>query len=246
MYEMVRKLPVSAFAVLLNVYNQIWDRGKIIPSWKESIVIPIPKPTANKSKPESYRPIALTSVLCKLFERIMTSRLEWHLDSQHLMNPLQSGFRKQRCTTDHIVRLQDSVHKAINNKKHTLAVFLDFSKAFDMLWKEGLLHKLHSLGVGGNMHRFISDSLTDRIIQVRVGNVLSDKVQMDNGTPQGSIISPMLFNIMINDLPSPTANTAESAIYADDSSAWSSGKNLKTINSDIQKHLDGVNKWSNS
>jgi len=156
------------------------------------------------------------------------------------MNPLQSCFRKQRCPTDHIVKLTK------NNKEHSLAVFLDFSKAFYMFWKEGLLHKLHSLAVGGNMHRFISDFLTDRIIQVRVGNVLSDKVQMDNGTPQGSIISPMLFIIMINDLPSPTANTAESAIYADDSSAKSSGENLKTINFDIQKHLDRVNKWSNT
>ena len=117
--------------------------------WKEALVIPIPKPEATKSEPQSYRPIALTAVMCKLFERIVTNRLTWYMESLGLLNPMQSGFRKQRSTCDHIVRLQDNVNKALHNNEHTLAIFLDFSKAFDMVWRAGLLYKLRRLGIGG-------------------------------------------------------------------------------------------------
>ena len=243
-YEMVHHLPTLMFDRLLTVYNRVWEEGKMIPSWKESLVVPILKPNASRERPESYRPIALTACLCKLFERMVKNRLEWYLEANKLINPLQSGFRKQRCTTDHVVRLQDAVHKAINTGKHTLAVFLDFSKAFDMVWKEGLLSKLRQLGVGGNMHRFIDDFLSDRKIRVVVGGQMSGSYSMENGTPQGSVISPTLFNIMINDFPTPTDPATEGAIFADDGSAWRSGGSVKLLNKALQNHLDRVSDWS--
>jgi len=107
--------------------------------------------------------------------------------------------------------------KDINNREYTLAVFLDFSKAFDMVWKNGLLHKLQGYGISGKMYKFVEDFLSDRKIQVRVGDALSEKVIIENGTPQGSIISPLLFNIMINDLPTPTDKDTHAAIFADES-----------------------------
>jgi len=94
------------------------------------------------------------------------------------------------------------------------------------------------------MYMFIKDFLSDRKFQVRVGDVFSEKVHMTNGTPQGSIISPLLFNLMINDLPTPTSRNTEAAIFADESSAWCSGKNLTHLNTAIQVHIDNVTNWS--
>ena len=243
-YEMVHHLPTALTDKLLAVYNRVWEDGKLISSWKESQVIPIPKPKASRDKPESYRPIALTACLCKLLERMIVNRLQWYLEMNGLLNPLQSGFRKQRSTTDHTIRLQDAIHKSISNGQHTLAIFLDFSKAFDMVWKEGLLAKLRRLGVGGNMHRFIDDFLTGRKIRVVVGDQMSDSYDMENGIPQGSVISPTLFNIMINDFPQPADRATEAAIFADDCSAWRSGVNVKLLNKLLQDYLNRATEWS--
>ena len=243
-YEMVKHLPDTANNHLLALFNRIWSEGALIPAWKESLVIPLPKVEADKSKPESYRPIALTSVMCKLFERLIVNRLEWFLEGSSSINPLQSGFRKQRCTIDHVVRLQDDIHKSLHNKENTLAVFLDFSKAFDMVWSEGLLNKLSLHGVNGRMLRWISDFLTGRSIRVAVGGIISNCFEMQNGTPQGSILSPILFNIMINDLPTPVDLMTRSSIFADDSAAWRSGRNVSFLNRKLQKQLDAVADWS--
>ena len=176
-YEMMRNLPMCAQKYLLDLFNRIWSEGKLMKDWKEALVIPIPKPEATKSEPQSYRPIALTAVMCKLFERIVTNRLTWYMESLRLLNPMQSGFRKQRSTCDHIVRLQDNVNKALHNNEHTLAIFLDFSKAFDMVWRAGLLYKLRRLGIGGRIYNWIADFLTGRKIRVRVGAAISEPVR---------------------------------------------------------------------
>jgi len=243
-YEMIHHLPGTARNQLLQIYNKLWKNGKLIPEWKQSLVIPIPKTAADKSKPESYRPIALTAVLCKLLERLVVNRLQWFVEKNKLLNPLQSGFRKQRSTTDHVVRLQDCALKSISTGQYTLAVLLDFSKAYDMVWKDGLLFKLRRMGVCGRMYNWIRDFLSDRTIRVRVGDSLSGEYRMENGTPQGSVISPLLFNIMINDLPSPMDAKTLSSIFADDSATWRSGRNLKLLNDKLQHHLDRVSEWS--
>jgi len=104
---------------------------------------------------------------------------------------------------DHIIRLQDTINKYNNNNNngYTVGVFIDFQSAFDMIWRTGLLIKLKILGITGNIFNFTKNFLTDRSIPVKVGSAFSQKYTLDNGTAQGSIISPLLFLTMINDLP---------------------------------------------
>jgi len=154
-----------------------------------------------------------------------------------ILNNVQCGFRKGRSTVDPIIRLQDVINNYNHNKGFTVGVFIDFQSAFDMMWQSGLLVKLRNLVITGNTFSFIKKFLTHRTIPVKVGSALSQKYIIENGTAQGSIISPLLFLIMINDLPDRLKGV-ESSLFADDSCIFKSGNNLDHIKNYIQDSLD--------
>ena len=241
-YEMLQKLPKCSIKAVLKLYNQIWVNDDFPVSWRHSIVLPVLKPGKDPLNPASYRPISLTPTLCKLMEKLVTNRLTYYVEKNNILNNIQCGFRKGRSTIDHIIRLQDAINKYNNNKGYTVGVFIDFQSAFDMMWRSGLLIKLKNLGLTGNIFSYIKNFLTDRCIQVKVGNALSERFPLDNGTAQGSIISPLLFLIMINDLPD-TLQDIESSLFADDSCLFKSGRNLSHITKSIQNNLDRISTW---
>lgn len=242
-YEMVKHLPQRFLEELLTIYNRLWLNHGYITEWNNSIVIPIKKHSTTGTSPEDYRPIALTSSLCKIMERLVTTRLTWWLESRHLLNIAQTGFRKGKGTVDQLVRLQDDALKSIKNKGYVKAVFLDLTKAFDTLWVPGLMHKLRKLQIPYNSYKFISNFLKDRKIRVRIGGILSDTISIINGTPQGSVISPLLFLIMINDFPTTFDPSLKTSLFADDSAIWKTGRNLQQINSKLQEALNDITHW---
>ena len=241
-YELLKNLPNIALRKLLEMYNYIWSTGTFPTAWKHSIVTPILKAGKNPSDVKSYRPISLTATLCKVMERLVTDRLTYYVETENILNTLQSGFRKNRSTIDHILRLQDTITKQLHSRGYTLAVFVDFKSAFDMVWRNGLLIKLKNYGISGHIFQFIQNFLTDRTIQVSVGGELSSTHTLENGTAQGSIISPLLFAIMINDLPEILGDV-ESSLFADDSCIYKSGRNLKFITNSIQNSVDQLQNW---
>jgi hypothetical protein len=138
--------------------------------------------------------------------------------------------------------LQDSISKYNSNRGFTVAAFLDFEKAYDMLWRPGLLTKVKRLGIHGNMFSFIENFISERTFQVKVGAELSEAKILENGTPQGSIISPILFLIMINDM-AEICPEVEHSLFADDSAVYKSGRNLSVLINDIQRALDLLTDW---
>lgn len=177
---------------LLEVYNKVWREGKLPNAWKEAIVIPIRKPGKEPTKPTSYRPISLTSNLCKIMERTITDRLTYELEKRGVLADCQSGYRKGRSTIDSVIRMETEIRKAQVNKETVVAVFFDIEKAYDMMWKDGVLIKLNKMGIGGRVFNWIKDFLAGRKIQVRIGIDISNQYEVGNGTPQGSVISPLL------------------------------------------------------
>jgi len=143
---------------------------------------------------------------------------------------------------DQIIRLDNDIQKAFLKKHFTAGVFIDFQKAFDMLWKNGLLIKMSAIGIRGNMLGWVNNFLSNRTIQVKINNTYSQIYVIQNGTPQGSCISPTLFNIMVNDLSESIKYCAISQ-FADDGAIWLSGKNIKYIQTRVQHDLDNINKW---
>jgi len=170
---MLQHLSKRSTKLLLDLYYRVWTEGTFPSAWRHSIIIPVLKSGKDPQDFTSYRPIRLTSTVGKVMEKLITNRLTYHLEKNKLLTNVQTGFRKGKSTTDHIIRLQDAINKYNNNKGYSVAVFVDFQAAYDMVWHTGLLCKLKNMGINGKMFTYIKQFLFNRTIQVRVGNTLS-------------------------------------------------------------------------
>lgn len=145
---------------------------------------------------------------------------------------------------DSVAVLDQDIKRATINKEVVVAVFIDIEKAYDSMWREGLLIKLYNAGVSGRMFSWIKDFLSNRVIQVRIEGELSEVASIMNGTPQGSVISPVLFNIMINDIFKNINSGFGRSLFADDGTIWRRGRNIDFLMKQTQEALGQVGQWA--
>ena len=244
-YQLLKHLPNECLTTLLNLFNDIWESGNIPPSWKNATVIPVPKPGKDHTNALNYRPIALTSCMCKTMERMVNDRLVWLLESNGLITDFQCGFRKNRSTTDHLVRLESFVRDAFVKKEHVVAVFFDLEKAYDTTWKYGIMKDLHDMGFRGKLPLFLLNFLIDREFNVRVGSTLSESHEQEMGVPQGSILSVTLFSIKINSIVKTVHRGVSPSLYVDDFLICYRAKRMENIERQLQLSLNKLHDWSN-
>ncbi|MEW8548123.1 MAG: reverse transcriptase domain-containing protein, partial [Candidatus Thiodiazotropha sp.] len=245
-YEMLKQLPDSSKMELIKLINSSWEKGEVPADWKIATVIPIMKPHKDKLNPQSYRPISLTSAICKTMETMVANRLTSHLEKNGHLSNNQSGFRKNRSTIDQLVRLESEINMAFMENKCQAAVTLDLEKAFDLMWTSGTLIKLNEFGINGHMFRWIHNFLSGRKIQVRVGDKISDQHDLENGCPQGSVLSPILFNVIINTLDDALGDDPNLSLsqFADDSALWTKHSSPKHALNKLQQALNTIELWS--
>nr|KAG5710008.1 hypothetical protein BaRGS_030084 [Batillaria attramentaria] len=220
-YQMIRHFPDRMVKVLLGFYQTCWDSGQIPKAWKKAVVVAIPKDGKPPHLPTSYRPVALTSHLGKVYERLVRDRLEYHLEKHGIIPLCQAGFRKGRGCMEHVARLTSEIKKAMVNKHSVVTTFFDIKRAFDTVWHAKLLDKLSSIGISGRLYQFVQAFLADRRISVRVGASLSDEHTLDMGVPQGSVIAPTLFSVMLHDIEAKVGRPdIKMSLYADDLAIW--------------------------
>lgn len=245
---MIQVFPDIAFTILLHLFNVIWNSAIFPKQWLHCIQLPILKPGKDPTSTTSYRPISLTPVICKIMERMVKNRLVWFLERNSLISTVQAGFRKKRSTMDHLLMLETDIHKGLKNKEYIAVVFLDLEKAYDLLWKKGVIYKCHALGLRDNMLKWIIAFLQDRKCVVKINDQYSDEFTLKKGIPQGSVISPVLFNIMLSDLDMFDRDAIDKttiSIYADDIAIWCSGRNLNHLQSKMQQALNHIMEWCN-
>ena len=242
--EMLQNLGTKAKGKLLGLFNNSWTTGKVPQIWREADMVPVYKKGKDKTKASSYRPISLTSCIGKLMERMINARLMWHLEKNKLISPEQAGFRAHRSTEDQVTYISQKIEDAFQDKKHTLAVWIDMEKAFDKVWNDGLRLKLKQNKVKGHMYQWISQYLNNRKARVHVDGAYSRKKTLRQGVPQGGVLSPTLFLIYINDILKELPHNVHAAMYADDLAIWASEEYITTANYRMQEALKKLENWT--
>ena len=230
---------------LTLIFQKSFDNGEMPSQWADANITPLFK-GGSKTDPANYRPISLTSVVCKLMEKMVRSALIAHLDQNELINKNQHGFVKYKACVTNLLETIDYLTSVMTSKAKSSVdmIYLDFEKAFDKVPHMRLLHKLKGYGIEGNVLKWIESFLTGRRQRVVLGEVESDWCEVTSSVPQGSVLGPVLFVIYINDMPEVMTNMCK--LYADDS------KIMAKINNDnpdadamgLQDDIDNIVIWS--
>ena len=227
---------------LTTFFNRSLVEGKIPTAWKKAEVRPIFK-KGSKTSPGNYRPVSLTSIVCKLYEGFIRDKLFNHLIENNLLSDEQFGFCKGRsCVTQLLNTLFDWLCQ-IDDNIPIDAIYLDFRKAFDTVPHERLLNKLYGYGVRGNIFNWVKDFLSDRFQYVTINDQSSSCSQVTSGVPQGSVLGPTLFIYFINDLP--TVVTTLLKIFADDTKVYHHIRN-DADREELQHTIEALVEWSNT
>jgi hypothetical protein len=238
--RILRECSKQLAPALFKIFQKSLDSGEIPHDWRQANVIPLHK-GGTKAAPANYRPVSLTSVVCKVLERILKDRLVIHLEENQLMHKSQHGFTKGRsCLTNLLTYLED-VTRAVDEGHALDAVYLDFSKAFDKVPHKRLLHKLKAHGIGGKILQWINSWLNGRMQKVVLNGNESSEASVLSGVPQGSVLGPILFIIFVNDMDLPL--NAKILKFADDAKVY---LELKDEDSalQLQRDLDALCQWS--
>ncbi len=189
--------------VLCDLYNEFIMKGQVPAAWKDANVVPIYK-GSGKPKDDvcSYRPVSLTSVLGKVLEKLISSRMMSYINENNVLSDNQFGFRSGRNCEQMLSKFFHLLSKSLDSQKCNLVdgVFLDFSSAFDKVDHNLLLRKLHSLGFRGSVLLWIQNFLFMRRQRVIFKGYMSEWCMVTSGVPQGSVLGPILFLLFVNDI----------------------------------------------
>ena len=225
---------------ICKLFQRSWNEAVVPSKWKVAEVKFLRKNGKNSyHDPGSYRPISLTSYLCKSMERIVTHRLYGFAEHFNLIDKEQEGFRRFRGTVDALLRLTQDIVDGFNKKESTAALFIDIEKAYDSVWHEGLLFKLKELGIRGRVWEWIKNFLKDRKAVINMAGKRAQEFCIKIGLPQGSVLSPLLFLLFIVDCFKNVSG--KKVKFADDGTIWKSGEDwrylLDELKEDFKRHV---------
>ncbi|MEW8547774.1 MAG: reverse transcriptase family protein, partial [Candidatus Thiodiazotropha sp.] len=239
-----------------TLFNKIFDSGILPTSWLEGSITPIYKNKGNSSEPKNYRPITILSCLGKVFTAVLNNRLTNFLNNSNMLNENQAGFRKEYSTSDHIFVLSSLIEILKVKKQKLFCAFVDFSQAFDSVWRGGLWRKLLFNSIKGKFFQIVYNMYDNIKSCVKFNNQSSTFFACKNGVRQGENLSPLLFAMYLNDLESYILASGTEPInlefqndetiyflkllillYADDTIIFSNDKD------DFQKALDAFQEY---
>ena len=227
---------------LLIIFNASLQKNTIPPAWKQAIVVPVFK-KGNRNQAHNYRPISLTSSVCRLFESILSKKILCHLLLNNLISSQQFGFIPNRSSTS---QLLSSIHKWMisYSKNQTMdIIYTDIRKAFDSVSHAKLIRTLYQYKLHPFVINWLRNFLYNRTQQVVLNSTLSSSIHAFSGVPQGSIIGPLMFIIYFNDITQSTAALGDSGdimLFADDAKIFS------TVPHYLKESLSSLDLWLKS
>ena len=231
MHPMVLRMTAIASCIPLElIFNMSIRAGEIPNDWRTANVTPIHK-KGDRTEPCNYRPVSLTSQVCKLLEAIIRKSIVEHLERNGILSDKQHGFREGRSCLTNLLELMESWTEILDEGDGVDVAYLDFRKAFDLVSHRHLLYKMEKYGITGELLGWVKAFLSDRTQQVVIRGTASESHAVTSGVPQGSVLGPTLFLIFINDLPLEIISPI--SLFADDS------KIFTRIISDRNMHKKG-------
>ena len=233
---------------ITTLVNQSLAEGSFPPVFKNAHVTPLLKKTSlSKDDMKNYRPVSNLSFVSKIVEKVVAARVHSHLIKSKLSNPFQSAYKKLHSTETALIRIQNDILMAMDKGQVTALTLLDLSAAFDTIDHSILLERLQSwFGFSGLALGWFSSYLSDRSQQIKLEGVLSPKVHLSFGVPQGSVLGPVRFTLYTTPLSTAIQGHAiQHHLYADDSQlymSFTSGDSSAKIES-LKACLDSVSKW---
>lgn len=226
---------------LSNSINECFDLGKFPDKYKIARVITIFK-SGDKFDPSNYRPISILSVFSKVFENAIKSRLINYMNLHSVINSNQFGFVKGSNTTTATLNLLKEIYDNLNSSKKTACIFIDVMKAFDSMDFDILLSKLQSIGIGGKVLELLADYLDNRSQCVFANGVLSDFQTIKTGSPQGSVLAPILFLIYVNDM-FDLSLSGTLQLFADDAVCTYGSADYASLRAKMESDLQKLYTW---
>lgn len=255
-YIMIKHLTPDVIKVFTKYLNVCYGQGRFPEEWKRSHVVPIPKPGKSRRCADNYRPISLTCHLSKVFEKLLKKRLEYHLERNKVIPNVQSGFRRHRSTTDQLVALNSYIKTSLRKRRLCAGAFFDIKKAFDTVNHSLLMKKLDEVYVPSELVDILGSFCAHRRFQVKVRNSFSSVKTVHSGVPQGTVLAPTLFNVMLYDLPEKVLAEEKSSLnlkmrvpqvfqFADDLALTMELENRRTGGEEerFQRVLDKVDEY---
>ncbi|KAK3091517.1 hypothetical protein FSP39_020434 [Pinctada imbricata] len=228
--------------ILQIIMQKSLDSGDLPKDWTDANISSIYK-KGDKHLAENYRPVSLTSVTCKLLEHIVCRNIMKHLESNNILTNLNHGFRSgYSCETQLITTINDFLLEYDQNNQVDVAI-LDFSKAFDTVPHDKLLHKIHQYGIQGPIHQWLTNFLTTRTMRTIVEGEKSSETTVDSGVPQGTVLGPIMFLCHINDLPEVVQSSVR--LFADDCLLYRKIKSQEDHRK-LQEDIQNLEKWANT
>nr|CAD2205465.1 unnamed protein product [Meloidogyne enterolobii] len=225
------------------LYENTFKTGIVPELWKTAHILPIFKKKGSVNDPKNYRPIALTSPTCRVFERIIANNILEHLYKHKLIAEEQFGFLpKSSCTLQILSSMQDW-YNSLDRKIGTDVIYFDFEKAFDKVDHQILIRKLQEIKIDSLTIRWIANFLSNRSHIVKIDDHFSEPFLPKTGVPQGTVLGPLLFLIYINDLPKHIPKNIKVKLYADDFKLYSEINTEKDC-IELQGAINNAYRWA--
>jgi ribonuclease HI len=242
----IKNLGPKGKQLLLDIVNESWTTGACPQDWRNATIVPLLKNNKPVAQLESYRPVSLTSCLAKTMERMVAARLYHMAESRGWLCNDQAGFRKLRSCEDQVIRLTQDISDGFQAtpSKRTVLALLDYSKAYDKVWREDLIGHLLELGVPDRMVRWCRGFLHNRQARVKFDGVVGRYHTLRQGLPQGAVLSPLLFALYIDRVREVMPEGLCVSMYADDIAIWSSSNKIGEATALVQRGIDAIAEWS--
>lgn len=239
--NMIKAASTHIHLFLFRLFRSCLSLHYFPKSWRRAYVTILIKPKRDSSLPSSYRPICLTSNLSKLFEKLINLKLQEKIT----LNPNQFGFKRCKSTVDALMNITNTAIQFKQQKCFSAIVAIDLKAAFDNAYWPSIIRNLHRLNLPSDLIHLVSSYLSDRVVYTSYDNTQRSK-HINKGCPQGGVISPTLWNILVDELlDNHTINndSTHTIAFADDLTIILKANSIANLNSDILRCLSFIENW---